>query len=92
MFVAETQTEVHATHPNLDILIIYIEIHVENKHSVLSNKMKQCNVIFIYLKSENQSKDGANTDNRMIKKINRERKIERQYAMKIKNKATRITV
>ena len=38
------------------------------------------------------SKDGANTDNRMIKKINRERKIERQYAMKIKNKATRITV
>ena len=50
MFVAETQTEVHATHPNLDILIIYIEIHVENKHSVLSNKMKQCNVIFIYLK------------------------------------------
>ena len=50
MFVAETQTEVHATHPNLDILIIYIEIHVENKHNVLSNKMKQCNVIFIYLK------------------------------------------
>ena len=62
MFVAKTQTEVHATHPNLDILRIYIKIHVENKHNVLSNKMKQCNVIFISLKSKNPSKDGANTN------------------------------
>ena len=59
---------------------------------MLSNKMKQYNVIFIYLKLENQSKDEANTDNRLIKKFNRERKIERQYAMEIKNKATQITM
>ena len=54
--------------------------------------MKQCNVSFIYLNSKNPSKDGANTNNGLTKKFNRERKIERQYAMKIKNKATRITV
>ena len=59
---------------------------------MLSNKMKQCNVIYIYLKSENPSKDGANTNNGLIKKFDRERKIERQYAMEIINKATRITM
>ena len=65
---------------------------MENKHSVLFNKMKQYNVFFIYLKSENPSKDGTYTNNGVIKKFNRERKFEIQYAREIKNKATRITM
>ena len=50
--------------------------------------MKQFNVFFIYFKSKNPSKDGAYTNNGVIKKFNRDRKIERQYAMEIQNNAT----
>ena len=47
---------------------------------------------FIYFKSKNLSKDGAYIGNGVIKKFNRETKIERLYAMEIQNNATWITM